>query len=58
MGTDWQRITVPFSGLFREPGNIPIPSAFSPAGVVSLRFAKAAAVESYDLWLDDVAFLP
>jgi hypothetical protein len=54
--TDWQRFTIAFSELLLEQGTVPAPSAFKASGVVSVQWTVAAGT-SYDLYLDDVAFV-
>jgi hypothetical protein len=54
--TKWQRFTVAFSELVLESGGVPIPTAFKPSGVFSVQFMFEPGL-SYDLYLDDLAFL-
>jgi|GEM_PF-910329 len=55
--TAWQRFTVPFASLVLEGGNkSPEPTAVDAAGLVGVQFRVQAGM-SYDLWIDDVAFV-
>lgn len=54
--TDWQRFTVDFSSLSLEPGGDPEPTSFDASRVVSLQF-RLSSGQSYEMWLDDVAFV-
>jgi len=54
--TTWQRFTVRFADLTLEPGDDPVPTAFKPAGLVSVQFRMVAG-STYELWIDDVAFV-
>lgn len=51
----WQRFTIAFSALAREPGGAPAPTAFKPSGVFSILFRLVG--QNYDLYVDDIAFV-
>jgi len=54
--TTWRRFTVPFASLTLEPGGDPAPTAFKPSGIVSVQFRMQSGL-TYELWIDDVAFV-
>lgn len=55
--TEWKRYTVPFSDLkMPEPGGDPEPTAFDPSRLISIQFRMASG-QSYELFIDDVAFV-
>ncbi|HKO49295.1 MAG TPA: hypothetical protein VJV79_16290 [Polyangiaceae bacterium] len=56
IGTEWQRYTVAFSELILEAGTVPMPAAFKPSGLVSVRIVFAPN-QSYEIYLDDLAFV-
>jgi hypothetical protein len=56
VSSTWQRFTIDFSELTLEPGGVPTPTAFKPSGLLSVHFRFSAAA-SYDVYLDDVAFV-
>ena len=59
--TTWQRFKVNFADLMLEsPGVVPVVDHFDPTIVTSVQFREAKLPdpdESYDLWIDDVAFV-
>lgn len=54
--SEWKRYTVTFDSLALENGGAPVPTAFDPERLVALQF-RLASGQTYDLWLDDVAFV-
>lgn len=52
----WKRYTVLFAELVLEPGGFPVPTAPDPSRMVSVQF-RVTAGNTYDFWIDDVAFL-
>jgi hypothetical protein len=56
VGTTWKRFTVPFASLSLEAGGYPVPTAFDPGTLVSVQFRMQSGL-TYELWIDDVAFV-
>ncbi len=57
VGTTWERFIIPFSTLVLETGGVPLPpDGFDASGLVAVQFRMASGI-SYELWIDDVAFV-
>jgi hypothetical protein len=58
VSTDWQRFTIDFAEDLKtpEPGTEPAPEEFKPSGIIALQF-RVGPGESYEFWIDDLAFV-
>ncbi len=54
--TEWKRYTIDFSELDLENGVDPVPDAFDPSRLVSFQL-RIFQGQTYELWIDDVAFV-
>jgi len=55
--TNWQRFVIAFADLMPEPGTKPEPvPAFKPGAISSVQFRVNSGI-TYDLYVDDVAFV-